>query len=440
MKNLPSVISSSLGNILEWYDFGLFTIFSTLFSKLFFPTENPQTALIATIGIFSIGFLCRPIGALLFGYLGDKRGRANTLRLSVLMITLPTLLISFLPSYQQIGIAAPICLTLIRMWQGISIGGEYSGNLIYLAEIAPKKHRALFTSFASMGANFGLLLAALIGLITSSLFDQQILEAWGWRIPYLISGLFCLFIYQYRLKLRETDVFIYLKNKMLVSSNPFKLIITRDFNNVLRTFALVCMGSTFYYFCFIYIPIFISQKSLLNIQHVSLFMTVLICLIIITVPIAGYLCDAIGRRKMLLFNSLFICCFVIPGFYLLQLNYFFMLGVLIIFALASSLEQGTTPIALIENFPPRARYTGVALGYNLGNGLLGGTVSIICEWLLLITHNNMAPAFYIAFCAAITLLVVFFFVPETREVSLKLPLAGEGQSGRTLQTSDELSS
>ena len=135
--------------------------------------------MIATFGIFSIGFLCRPVGALIFGYLGDKMGRAKTLRLSILMITLPTLIIGCIPSYQQIGIFAPILLTLARMWQGISIGGEYGGNLIYLAETAPVRYRATFTSFASMGANIGILLAALVGIITSSLFTAEIVDVWG---------------------------------------------------------------------------------------------------------------------------------------------------------------------------------------------------------------------------------------------------------------------
>ena len=143
-----SIASSSLGNILEWYDFGLFAIYSPIFSKIFFPESDPGIALIETLAIFSIGFFCRPLGALLFGYLGDTQGRSKTLRLSILMISLPTLLVGLLPTYQHIGMTAPILLLLIRMWQGVSLGGEYSGNVIYLAEMVPKKHRALLTALA----------------------------------------------------------------------------------------------------------------------------------------------------------------------------------------------------------------------------------------------------------------------------------------------------
>lgn len=415
MKYSSSIVSSSVGNILEWYDFGLFTIYSSLFSHLFFPTDDPHTALIATFSIFAVGFLCRPIGALLFGYLGDKTGRARTLRLSVLMISLPTLMIAFIPTYAQIGIWAPILLTCTRIWQGISIGGEYSGNIIYLAETAPVRYRATFTSLASTGANIGILLAAIVGMISTYYITEEQLQSWGWRIPYLISGILCLVIYKFRLHIAESRVFEYLKEKKKLAANPIKIALEKNYLQIFRTLGLVCMGSTFYYFCFIYIPIFLTQNLKFTLYNVSALITFFIASMIILVPMAGYLCDRVGRRKMLLFNSAFITLFVVPGFYLLQLDHFVIfIVVLSIFTIASSLEQGTTSVTVVENFPPPARYTGLSLGYNIGNGFLGGTVPLICEWLTNSTGSSIAPAIYIAGCAAITGFVVFFFVPETR--------------------------
>lgn len=172
---IKSIIGSSIGNLLEWYDFGLFAIYSSLFSRLFFPTADPHVGLVMTFGVFAIGFLGRPIGAVLFGYLGDRQGRVKTLRLSILMISLPTLFIGFIPTYASIGIAAPILLVLIRMWQGISLGGEFSGNVIYLAETAPQSSRAMITSLASTGANLGILLAAVMGGLSAFLFLKQLL-------------------------------------------------------------------------------------------------------------------------------------------------------------------------------------------------------------------------------------------------------------------------
>lgn len=419
------IYNSSIGNILEWYDFGLFSIFSGLFSRLFFPASVGKAAMMGTFIVFAVGFLCRPIGALIFGYLGDTIGRAKTLRLSILMISLPTLLVGVLPTYQQIGIMAPIMLLVIRMWQGISIGGEYSGNLIYLAESAPPNYRATYTSLACMGSNIGILLAALAGMIIGNVFGDAILESFGWRIPYLFGGILCITIYYFRLNLAETKIFQELKQKNQLAKNPIRETFKNNMPQLLRTLGLVCMGSTFYYFCFVYIPIFISQNNPGSIQSISATISIFIALMIILVPIAGFLCDRIGRRKMLLFNAFLITTCTIPGFYFLQSHcYLFLMPVLLFFTVASSLEQGTTSVAVIENFPPAARYTGVSLGYNIGNGLLGGTVPLVCEWLASNTSMIIAPAIYIAMCGLLTGVIVFFFVPETRHMSLSFADTG----------------
>lgn len=418
-KNKYPIANVALGNILEWYDFGLFALFSSLFSQLFFPTEDPHTAILATISIFTIGFLCRPIGALMFGYMGDKYGRAKTLRLSILMITLPTLLIGFLPTYKQLGFAAPILLTLVRICQGISIGGEYSGNIIYLAETAPSQYRASFTSIASIGANIGILLATLAGILVSQVFTDPLLHTWGWRIPYIISGLFSLIIYRYRLNISETAVFNYLKQEHLLTKNPISTVFKSNMPELTKTIGLVCMGSTFYYFCFMYIPIYLTQERAFSVQKISLLMSLMIGLMIIIVPFAGYLCDHLGRKKMLLVVASLISLMVIPGFYFLQhYHAYLVIFVILAFTLVSSLEQGATSATVVENFPPPARYTGIALGYNIGNGFLGGTVPILCEWFISVTKMPLSPAVYIAFCALTTGAVVLFFIPETQGKSL----------------------
>ncbi|HSW69690.1 MAG TPA: MFS transporter [Gammaproteobacteria bacterium] len=402
-----SIISSSIGNILEWYDFGLFAIFSPILSELFFPKHNPHTALIETFSVFAIGFICRPIGALFFGYLGDRQGRAKTIRLSILMISVPTLLIGFLPNYHTIGILAPILLLLTRIWQGLSIGGEYSGNIIYLGELAPAKHKSLFTSFPAIGANIGVLLAMLVAGFFSYLYDDITFKTWGWRVPYIISGLFCLIIYATRLNLEETPAFMEMKKNHHIEPNPISSVFKKHRFAFMRIFGFACMGSTFYYFCFIYLPIVLHQNlhySLLKITHLE---TELIAAMIILVPLAGYLNDRIGRYRMLLFNAIIIPAIIIPGLLILYKNIFLLsLLVLIIFTIASSLEQGTTPAVLVENFPVEDRYTGISLAYNLVNGFLGGTIPLICTWLVIHMQSKLAPGFYVTFCAVITLIFV----------------------------------
>lgn len=419
MKNIQSIISSSIGNVIEWYDFGLFAIYSPLFSQLFFPAKNPSIALLEALSIFAIGFLCRPIGALLFGYLGDTQGRAKTLRLSILMISIPTLLIGCLPTYTSIGITAPFLLLCVRIWQGVSLGGEYSGNLIYLAETAPVRHRATITAFAGTGANLGILLASAVGTITAALFTDAAFKEWAWRLPYIASGIFCLIIYITRLKLKETQVFKYFQEKKQVAHQPIKTMLRMNMPHVLRTLGLVCMGSTFYYFCFVYMPVFLGSTMKFVFLKTASIMTIFIGAMLILVPLAGLLCDRIGRRKMLLFNAISIALFTIPGFYLIHTGYFLStIFALSFFTLLSSLEQATTSVAVVENYPMPARYTGLSFGYNIGNGFFGGTIPLISEWLVYKTHLALSPAFYIVFCAIVTGLVALFFTQETKGKTL----------------------
>lgn len=405
---MPSIISCSLGNLLEWYDFGLFVVFSSLFNRLFFPTSAPQTAYLATLSVFAIGFFCRPIGAIIFGYLGDKYGRAITLRLSILMILLPTLFIGLIPTWEQAGVAAPIMLIIIRMLQGISIGGEYSGNLLYLVETSPSRYRATFTALAATSANTGILLATLVGMLTSSLMSEATLQSWGWRVPYLLSGILCLVIYRFRLRIHETPAFHYLQKHHLLTSNPLKTLLTTYKADLFRTMGLMCMGSTFYYFCFIYVPFYLTNQLKYSIETISLMISLILGMMIVLVPVAGWICDKMGRRKMFLMNATLIMLVTIPGFYLLHANHFWLvIAVLIIFMIASSLEQGATSITAIEHISLPVRYSGISLGYNLVNGILGGTVPMICGWLQLRFVWTVAPPLYIVFCAGITWLVVY---------------------------------
>lgn len=418
---IKSIISSSIGNIIEWYDFGLFAIFSPTFSKLFFPTTDPHVALVMTFGVLALGFFCRPLGALIFGYLGDKRGRAKTLRLSILMISIPTLLIGCLPTYASTGILAPILLIMIRMWQGISLGGEYSGSLIYLTEAAPKNRRATLTSLIPMGANFGILLASLVVAATSYFFSEDQFVEFGWRLPYLISGVLSLVIYFTRLKIEETPVFCEMKRKHLIQKNPVKFVLRHNIPQILRTIGMVCMGSTFYYLCFIYMPTFLIENLHYSITKASVLMTCFIASMLVFVPVGGMLCDRVGRRRLLLFNAVFIAVFTIPGFYLLLKNsaiIFPVIFVLSIFTLASSLEQATTCVSVVENYPAPARFTGLSVGYNISTAIFGGTAPLVCQWLSNKTQLTLAPAFYIVICALITLMVVSFSVKETRGCDL----------------------
>jgi MHS family proline/betaine transporter-like MFS transporter len=219
--------------------------------------------------------------------------------------------------------------------------------------------------------------------------------------------------------MQETQVFEYLKKENRLAKNPIGVVFKHNLPEVLRTIGLVCMGSTFYYLCFIYMPTFLLQNLKFSMTAASGLMTLCIGSMIILVPLSGFISDHINRRKMLLFNVSFIILFTLPGFYfLLQRQFFLVLFVLSAFTIMSSLEQATTSVAVVENFPTPARYTGLSLGYNIGNAIFGGTAPLVCEWLLTKTHYLYAPAIYIIACAIITGLVVFFSVKDTRGCAL----------------------
>jgi len=410
---IRELLGSSIGNVLECYDFQLFAIFSPIIGKVFFPTASPNARILETLTVFAVGFLCRPIGSLLFGYRGDRKGRAGTLKLSILLIALTTLLIAFLPTWSQVGILSPILLLLLRMCQGISLGGEYSGNLIFLAETAPIRQRAFITSFACVGANLGILLALGIGTLCALCFSEQHLEAWGWRIPWLISGIISLFVCLTRLKLKETITFQQIKSEKRILKNPVITAFQKNRMHMLRTVGFVCFGAAFYYFTYIWLPTLLENQLHFSIALISSIMSCCLFATLFFLPLAGYLCDKIPRKKMLLFNSMSVALFIIPGLYFLYHGQTIALIIMLpLFIIFSCLEQAATAITVVENFPAESRYTGLSLGYNFGNGLIGGTAPFICTCLMQIFNNNLAPGFYIAGCALITFVVVWFFIPN----------------------------
>ena len=221
----------------------------------FFPQASAGSATIEALMVFAAGFLCRPLGGILFGYFGDTRGRAKTLRISILIITISTFLVGIIPSYDEIGCTAPILFILLRLIQGISIGGEYSGIIIYLAESAPRNKRGFTTSFAAIGANSGFLLATVTLMLLHLCFSEEAITDWAWRLPFILIGLPGSLIIYYRFKLAETPVYSQLQKKHRLESIPFIAAIKFAPWQLLKILGLTCMGSTFYYMFFGYMPV-----------------------------------------------------------------------------------------------------------------------------------------------------------------------------------------
>ncbi|MCL9683602.1 MFS transporter [Legionella maioricensis] len=396
------ILISSLGNTIEWFDFGLFIFMAPIIGAKFFPQSSAGNATIEALIVFAAGFLCRPLGGIVFGYFGDTRGRAKTLRISILIITISTFLVGVIPSYEEAGIIAPVLFILLRLIQGLSIGGEYSGIMIYLAESAVRSRRGFITSFAATGANLGFLLATVTLILLHFLFSEEVIKAWAWRLPFLFIGLPGSLIIYYRFKLSETKVYSHLQQTHHLESRPFITAIKFAPYQLLKILGLTCMGSTFYYVFVGYMPTYLEHYIGFSLTDALTMESYLLITMLFTVPLAGICGDYFTRKKMLLLTSIAVILLVFPCFYLLQAKSLSLaLLSLGIATILSSFDQGNTLTAVVENCPENVRYSGIAFSYNLGNALFGGTTPLVVS---LLTQNVslIAPAYYLILMAGIT--------------------------------------
>ena len=398
------LLITSLGNTIEWFDFGLFIFMAPIIGEHFFPHTTIGHATIEALMVFAAGFLCRPLGGIFFGYFGDTRGRSKTLRISILMITLSTLLVGVIPTYEQIGIAAPILFILFRLIQGLSIGGEYSGVMIYLAESAPDHQRGFTTSFAAMGANLGFLLASVTLILMHVCFGTEAIDTWAWRVPFIMIGLPGSIITYYRFNLAETTVYTRLQKKHSIEPMPFMTAIRYAPIQLLKILGLTCMGSTFYYVFFGYMPSYLEHYIGFSMKDALFIESMMLVTMLLMVPLSGICGDYFTRKKMIITTSIAMIFLILPCFYLIQsqslLLAFIALGIATIL---SSLEQGNTLAAIVENCPENIRYSGIAFAYNLGTALFGGTAPLIVSLLTEKISLN-SPVYYLMFMMVITLM------------------------------------
>jgi MHS family proline/betaine transporter-like MFS transporter len=416
---IRGILAGSLGNILEWYDFGLLIYLTPIFAQLFFPSVDKQAATLEVFGIFAVGFICRPIGAILFGHLGDRVGRSKTLRLSILLITLPTLCVGLLPTYHHIGIYAPLLLLLLRLLQGLCIGGEYTGAIIYLTELAPTNKRAFIASLATTGANLGILLATTMAWLITHFLTPTQAASFGWRLPFILSGVLGFSVLYLRSYVQETAPFKHLQQSEKIAKLPVIVALRENWRITLKIVGLVCLGATLYYTTFTYLNNYLVQNSGLSLDTTLKLQSCFVSLMIILVPIAGMVCDQLGRKKMFLFFSCGVIIVIVPCFFMLNTGYIpLVIIAMSLLTLFSSLEQGTTAVTVVENVPLQVRYTTIAVAYNLGNAIFGGITPLLLAGLVRYTHNALIPAYYVLTAGLVTFSIVMFGLRETRHSSL----------------------
>jgi MFS transporter, MHS family, proline/betaine transporter len=398
------IAAGMIGNVLEWYDFAIYGYFAAQIGRDFFPHEDAIAQLLAAFGVFAIGYLMRPIGGAIVGHIGDSFGRRAALTFSVTAMAIPTFLIGVLPGYHSIGLLAPIGLTLLRIVQGLSVGGEYTSSMVFLVEHAPEGRRGLMGALAGAGATVGILLGSTVGAAFAASMSTAALDAWGWRVPFLLGLVVGVVGYMLRRYVLEAGV----AEKR--ARAPIVETLHDHWRLVLGFAGLSVFCAVTFYIGFVYIVSWlqtadgIAPSRALEINSLSM-------VIILPVTIAaGWLSDRIGRKPLMLVTSAGGLIGALPLFWLLnhpsallaqlgQLGFVFLVGI----------YYAALPATLVEAAPASVRCTAVALGYNLCYGLFGGLSPLAATWLVQRTGDEIAPAFLIMAAAAVTLATVLFF-------------------------------
>ncbi|MGG3571923.1 MFS transporter [Bacillus gobiensis] len=416
-----SVLAAGIGNAMEFFDFALYSYLAVIISKNFFsPVDNDELKLVFTFATFAIAFLLRPVGGIVFGKIGDKYGRKIVLTITILMMAISTLLIGLLPTYEQIGIYAPLLLLLARILQGFSLGGEYSGSMVYIAESSPDNKRLRLGTGLEIGTISGYIVASvLITILFWTLNDTQ-MNSWGWRIPFFLSipiGLFGLYL---RSNLDETPIF---ENDVAThhEEQPGLLEILRLYKkDILVCVVFVAFFNITNYMLLGYMPSYLDENVGIP-DRISTPVTAIV--LVIMIPLAlnfGRLADKFGNKKIISFGLIIGIILSIIAFSLLNAGNIITLFIgLLLIGLILSVYEGTMPGSIPALFDTKVRYRTVAWTFNIAISLFGGTTPLVASWLVHVTGSNLAPAFYLLFVSVIGLVVVLTLFKDTSKKSLK---------------------
>ncbi len=413
IQRIKAIVGASSGNLVEWFDFYVYSFFSIYFAHIFFPQGDATTQLLQTAGVFAAGFLMRPIGGWLFGFIGDRFGRKKSMLISVYIMCFGSLVIAFLPGYNQIGLFAPILLLVVRMLQGLSVGGEYGASATYMSEVATEGRKGFYASFQYVTLIGGQLMAVLTVVILQQLIDNESLRAWGWRIPFLIGAALSIVALWLRKSLHETSDETQRSDK---NAGSLVYLLRHHWRPFIKVIGITAGGSLSFYTFTTYMQKYLINSVGLDAKVSSLLMTGALLIFMVLQPIAGALSDKIGRKASVIIFAVGLMLFTVPIMvYLTSVSSLVVIFLLIFIALViCSFYTAVSGLLKAELFPPQLRALGVGLPYAIGNAIFGGSAEFVALGL---KQKGMESSFFwYVTIMAIVVLVISMSLPNKKAV------------------------
>jgi len=399
-----AVSAAVIGNVLEWYDFAVYGFLASIIGKTFFPSGDDVSQLLAAFAVYGVGFLARPIGGIVIGRIGDTRGRKTALVLTIMLMAAGTVLIGLIPGYASIGIAGPLLVLIARLMQGFSAGGEWGGSTAFIVEWAEEGERGFLGSFQQCSVSAGLLLGSGVAALVATLLEPATMEAWGWRVPFLLGALLGPVGIYMRRNIDETPAYEKAMRTPAAAADddvaPFWL--------AARAFGFTILWTVAFYIFLNYMPTFIKTYAKVSSAAALWSNTIGLLVLVVAIPIMGRLSDRIGRKPLLL--ACCICFIVLPypvfALYLSAPPLGVIIAVQIVFGLIIAMFSGAGPAAISEIFPTRIRSTWMTTGYALSVAIFGGFAPYIATWLIARTGSPISPVYYVIAAAIVSTIVI----------------------------------